>query len=472
MSTSIFDIIVIGAGPAGYCAAIRGAQLGLTVAIVEKRPHGGGTCLNIGCIPSKALLDSSHHYSFTQHDLKKHGISVGAIALDLPTVMLRKDQIVSRLTKGIDSLLVANRITHLCGTASSTDGASVVVTSEATSQTITATKALILATGSEPVSLPDLPFDGTFIVDSTGALSFDKVPNSLAIIGAGAIGLEMASIWSRLGSTVSVIELVDQILPGWDNQVAKTLQRLLTAQGIFISTKTKVIKHSQTNGTIALTLQSQDATSDIVVDKVLVAIGRKPVTPGFDCRALQIDIDPATKRIKVDKNFKTSHNGIYAIGDIVAGPMLAHKAFEEGVAVVESIAEHAGHVNYTTIPGIVYTHPEAARIGLTEESLKRDNVEYKTGTFSFKANGRALASGNEDGFVKLLSDATTDRLLGAHIVCSGASELIGEIVSVMEFGGSAEDIARMTHAHPTLSEALKEAALDIDKRAIHAPPKK
>jgi dihydrolipoamide dehydrogenase len=465
-----YDIVVIGGGPAGYTAAIRAAQLGLSVAIVEKNAAMGGVCLNVGCIPSKALLDSSERFAMARQGLAVHGISVENVTFDLGVMMRRKDGVVATLTNGLSELLRANRITCIRGTARFTGPREIEVNAGESRSVVRAERAVIIATGSVPVDLPSVPVDNEHIVDSTGALSFGSVPQRLSIIGGGAIGLELASVWSRLGSKVTVIERLPQLLPGWDGQIRRTLERIMTKQNITILTGASVEAAVKKDAAILLSIGTGEALSEITADRVLVAVGRKPFTDGLGIDELGIAVNPKSGRIPIDNKFMTKCVGVYAIGDCVEGPMLAHKGFEEGAAVAEILAGLPGLVNYKTIPAVVYTSPEAASVGATEENLKERGVAYTAGIFYFKANGRALAMDMPDGFVKVLADAATDAVLGVHSIGPLASELIAEAVSVMEFGGSAEDIARTIHAHPTLSEAVREAALDVDKRAIHVPP--
>ena len=462
-----YDIIVIGAGPAGYCCAIRAAQLGFSAVVVEKNATLGGTCLNVGCIPSKALLDSSERFAFAKNGLDRHGIGVGSITLDLGVMMERKARVVATLTGGIESLFSQNRIATRLGTARFIGAREIEVETAGSLSKITAGRAIIIATGSAPSILPSLPVDNTTVVDSTGALSFEKVPNRLVIIGGGAIGVELASIWARLGSRVTVIERMPQLLPGWDGQAARLLRRLLEKQGMSVITDATVENATLADETMHLSVRNGSTAIQAVADRVLVAVGRRSYTDGLGLDKIGIAIDQKTGRIPVDGKFMTRCDGVFAIGDCIPGPMLAHKAFDEGVAVAEIIAGKAGSVNYSTIPGVVYTSPEVAYVGLTEENLREQGTVFKAGSFPFKANGRALAMDMTDGFVKILSDAVTDVVLGIHIVGPNASELIAESVSVMAFGGSSEDIARTIHAHPTLSEVVKEAALDVEKRAIH-----
>lgn len=473
---SDFDCVVLGSGPAGYVAAIRAAQLGLKTAIVEKRATLGGTCLNIGCIPSKALLDSSEFYARAAHEAADHGIGVGDLSLDLAAMQARKEKIVGKQTGGLESLMQFNDITVHHGVGWIRDAHTVEVKPadtpddelvDAPAEAVLSTRNLVLATGSVPIELPSLPFDGKTVVDSTGALAFDAVPKRLAIVGGGVIGLELGSVWARLGAQVTVIELLPEIMSGWDAQVAKTMRRELGKQGIDFRLETKVESVAVKRTVATLSVRGADnATDEIKADRVLVAVGRRPMLEGFNLETLGLEMEH--RRIRVDDHFRTSVDGVWAVGDIVHGPMLAHKGEDEGMAAAERIAGVAGHVNYDAIPNVIYTWPEAASVGRTEEQLKEAGIEYTRGSFPFSPNGRALAMGATAGFVKILADARTDRVLGAHIVGPWASDLLAEIVSVIEFGGSAEDIARTSHSHPTLTEVVREAALGVGKRMIHA----
>ena len=474
MAAASFDVIVIGSGPGGYFAAIRAAQLGMKTAVVEKSSTFGGTCLNIGCIPSKALLDSSELYQKIGSEAAIHGIKTGEVTLDLSALMKGKDKGVSQLTGGVATLLKGNVITTYRGIGRLRGQGRVEVApsgGSGTTEELTA-EHIILASGSVSAELPNLPFDGKQIVSSTEALSLPKVPEKMVVVGGGAIGLELGSVWSRLGASVQVVELMPQILPGWDAGIARSLERSLTRQGIKIATETKITAVKQTKKGVALTaVDKSDKETSFEADVVLVAVGRRAYTDGLGLADAGVRTDDRG-RIEIDERYRTSLEGVYAIGDAVRGPMLAHKAEDEGMAVAELIAGKAGHVNHDAIPGVVYTWPEAASVGKTEEQLKSDGVAYRAGSFIFRANGRALAAESTEGFVKVLADERTDRVLGVHILGPWASDLIGEAVSVMEFSGSAEDIARTVHAHPTLTEVLREAALDVDRRAIHAPPAK
>ena len=463
---SEFDLIVIGAGPGGYVAAIRAAQLGLKTAIIEKEKALGGTCLRIGCIPSKALLNSSHHFHFAKKEAADHGVVLGEVRLDLPTMLKRKDKTVSTLTGGVAFLMKKNKITVYSGEGRITAPGKVSVTG-AKPEELTA-RHILLATGSVPIDLPSMPVDGKVSVTSTEALAFDAVPARMAVIGGGAIGLELGSVWARLGAQVTVIEFLPRIAPGFDLELAKELQKSLEKEGLkfYLETRVNGIDLGEGKATIRATAKDGKEFT-LEAEKVLVAVGRKAALGNAVAPELGLAQDER-QRVKVDKHFATNVPGVYAIGDVIAGPMLAHKAEEEGVAVAEFIAGKAGHVNYDVIPGVIYTHPEVASVGLGEDQAKEKGIAVKTGKFLFRANGRALASDSAEGFVKLVADAKTDRLLGAHIISPAASELIQEAVSVMEFGGSSEDLARTVHAHPTLSEAVKEAALAVESRTISA----
>ena len=458
-----FDVIVIGAGPGGYVCAIRAAQLGLKVACVEKRETLGGTCLNIGCIPSKALLQSSEEFEHTSHSLADHGVIVDGVRLDLDRMQARKQEVVAANTKGIEFLFRKHKITWLKGAGRIVAPGQVDVAG-----TVHTAKHIVIATGSESTPLPGVNVDEHRIVTSTGALELDRVPGHLVVIGAGVIGLELGSVWRRLGSKVTVVEFLDRIVPGMDTEVARNFQRVLTKQGLTFRLGAKVTGARTTDDGVSLTVEPVKGGSaeEIAADIVLLAIGRRPYLEGLGLDAVGVALD-GRGRISTDGHYATNVPGIYAIGDAIAGPMLAHKAEEEGVALAERLAGQAGHVNYGAIPGVVYTWPEVGTVGETEESLKQAGVAYTVGKFPFTANGRARAMGEMDGFVKLLADKTTDRLLGAHIIGPDAGTLIAELVTAIEFGASAEDVARTCHAHPTLAEAVKEAALAVEGRALH-----
>jgi dihydrolipoamide dehydrogenase len=456
-----FDVVVIGSGPGGYVAAIRAAQLGLKTAIVEKDKDLGGTCLNIGCIPSKALLTSSDHFVFAKKEAGKHGVKVGDVSLDLSTMLQRKDKVVKTLTGGVRGLMKLNKVTTFNGLGTISAPGKVRVGD----QEIGA-KNIIIATGSVPVELPFAKFNGDTIVSSTEALSFSEVPKTLLVIGAGAIGLELGSVWNRLGSEVTTVEFLPRIALGFDLELSGMLQKALTAQGMKFHLDTKVTAVEVKNGRVTAKATKGDEELTFEADKVLVSVGRRPFAEGVGADKIGVELDEK-KRIKVDKHFRTNIEGVYAIGDVIAGPMLAHKAEEEGIACVENIAGKSGHVNYDAIPGIIYTNPELAGVGLTEDQAKERGMNVRIGKFPFRANGRALANEDVEGVVKFVADAETDRVLGAHVLQHAASELIAEATSVIEFGGSSEDLGRTCHAHPTLSEAVKEAALAVEKRAIH-----
>ncbi len=468
MADTQFDLVVIGGGPGGYVCAIRAAQLGLKTACVEKRGALGGTCLNVGCIPSKALLQSSHKYEEAAHGLAAHGVKVSGAALDLPTMMGRKDKVVTDLTKGIEFLFQKNKVAYIKGAARLLGANKISVAANgAAGQTIEA-KNIVIASGSEVMPLPGVEIDEQQIVSSTGALMLAKAPDHLVVVGGGYIGLEMGSVWRRLGAKVTVVEFLDRIVPGMDGEIAKQFQRVLTKQGMTFRLGTKVTAAKKAKAGVTLTLEpaAGGKAETLDADVVLVAIGRRPHTNGLGLEAAGVAVDNKG-RIVTDGHFRTNVAGIYAIGDVISGPMLAHKAEEEGVAIAEILAGQAGHVNYDTVPGIVYTWPEVATVGKSEEELKSAGIAYKVGKFPFTANSRARCNADTDGFVKILADAKTDRVLGAHIIGPEAGTLIHECVMAMEFGASAEDIARAFHGHPTLNEAVKEAALGVAGRAIH-----
>ena len=464
-----YDLVVIGTGPGGYVCAIRAAQLGLKTAVVEKRATHGGTCLNIGCIPSKALLHASDLFDEAGHDFAAFGITIGKPKLDLPTMMKHKDDTVASNVTGVGFLLKKNKVDTFHGTGRIAGAGAVTVTAEdGTVQTLD-TKAIVIATGSDVATPPGVAvaFDETTIVSSTGALALAKVPASMVVIGAGVIGLELGSVWRRLGSKVTVVEYLDRILPGMDGEVAKQFQRMMEKQGVKFLLSSKVTKVEKAKSGASVTYEPVAGGDAVVLsgDVVLVATGRRPYTDGLGLEEAGVVLERG--RVVIDGHFQTTVPGIYALGDVVRGPMLAHKAEDEGVAVAEILAGKAGHVNYDVIPGVVYTMPEVASVGRTEEELKAAGVAYNVGKFPFTANGRARAMRHMDGFVKVLADATTDRVLGVHIIGAGAGDMIHEAAVLMEFGGSSEDLARTCHAHPTMSEAVKEAALAVEKRAIH-----
>jgi dihydrolipoamide dehydrogenase len=471
----LFDLIVIGAGPGGYVGAIRAAQLGMTVAIVDKSKSLGGTCLNIGCIPSKALLESSELYFQALHHLEQHGIQTGSVKFDLNRIMERKKQVVGQLTRGVQTLLEGNGVDVFTGSArilpaGENKSRVVEVSRRGAKKQHLRTRRVLIASGSIPVELPTLPFDFQDVLSSTEALSFERVPKRLVVIGAGAIGLEMGSVWSRLGSEVTVIELLPQIMPGWDLQLARRMNQVLKRQGMNLVVNTRVTGFEKKKGSLQVHAvgASDEKKSTYTADKILVSVGRKPFHEGVGLDENGITWDRDRGFIEIDENYRTSVEGVYAIGDVVGGPMLAHKAEEEAVVCAERMAGIPTELNYDAVPGIIYTAPEIASVGQSEEQLKEAGREYGRGIFHFKANGRALALGDTEGFVKVLADSRTDEVLGVHIIGPRASELISEAVTVMEFGGSAEDIARTVHAHPTLPEVMKEAALAVEQRAIHA----
>jgi dihydrolipoamide dehydrogenase len=465
-----YDVIVIGTGPGGYVCAIRAAQLGLKTAVVEKNATFGGTCLNIGCIPSKALLHASELYEEARHGFEAMGIKTKA-ELDLPAMMKFKDEGVDGNVKGVDFLLKKNKIDTYHGAGRIAGSGRVVVRpSNGGEENTLDTKAIVIATGSDVIRIPGIEIDEKRVVSSTGALELDRVPGHFVVVGGGVIGLELGSVWRRLGAKVTVVEFLDRIIPGMDGEVAKQFQRILQKQGMEFRLGHKVTA-VEANGAGPLKVHVQPSQGDgaeeiIDADAVLVAIGRTPYTEGLGLEDAGVQIDNK-RRIVIDEHFQTNVAGIYAIGDVVRGPMLAHKAEDEGVAVAELIAGKAGHVNYGVIPNVIYTYPEVASVGQTEEELKEAGIAYNTGKFPFTANGRAKVNRQTDGFVKVLADSITDRVLGVHIVGPDAGNMIGEAAVLMEFGGSAEDLARTCHAHPTLTEAIKEAALAAGKRAIH-----
>lgn len=465
MAESTFDVVVVGGGPGGYVCAIRAAQLGFKVACVEKRPALGGTCLNIGCIPSKALLAASEKYEEAKHGLAKFGIKVGGVELDLPGMLGHKDKVVKENTGGIEYLFKKNKIAWLKGAGTITSANTVEVEGVGA---ITASKAIVIATGSDVTPLPGITIDEKTIVSSTGALELPEVPKRLVVIGGGVIGLELGSVWGRLGAQVTVIEFLDRILPTMDGEISKQSQRIFAKQGMTFKLGAKVTAATVTGTGVSLSVEpaAGGAAETIEADVVLVAIGRRAFTQGLGLDAVGVELDNRG-RVKIGKHFETNVPGIYAIGDVVEGPMLAHKAEEEGVALAELLAGQKGHVNHDLVPGVVYTWPEVAAVGKTEEELKAAGIAYRTGKFPFTANGRARASGTTDGFVKILADATTDKVLGVHMIGPNVSEMVAELVLAMEFSASAEDIARTCHAHPTLSEATKEAALAVDGRPLH-----
>lgn len=456
-----YDLLVIGAGPGGYVAAIRAAQLGKKVACVEKDDTLGGTCLNVGCIPSKALLESSHKYRDCRTALAAHGIAVSDVTFDLRAMMARKDAVVKTLTGGVDFLFKKNKIDRFVGMARLAGPQTVEVTGRGTTRL--QARAILIATGSTAATIPGVMIDGDRIVSSTEALAFAEVPRSLVVAGAGAVGLELGSVWQRLGAAVTVVEYLDRILPTADREIARLAQRLLQRQGLqfLLGAKIESIVHADDGCRISVAGREM-----LTADKVLIATGRQPCTGNLGFTELGGTVDDRGF-IVVDSRWQTSIPGIYAIGDVIGGAMLAHKASEEGVACVEQLYTGYGHVNYLAVPSIVYTHPEVAWVGRTEEALRDDGVPVKTGTFYFKGNGRALALGDADGMVKVIAQSDTDRLLGVHVIGPAAGDLLAEAVAAMEFSASSEDLARTCHAHPTLSEAVREAALNVAGRAIH-----
>jgi dihydrolipoamide dehydrogenase len=463
-----FDVVIIGGGPGGYVCAIKAAQLGLKTACVENRGALGGTCLNVGCIPSKALLSSSEEFDKVSHHLAAHGITAEKVGLDLSKMLGRKDKVVTDLTKGVEFLFKKYKVTYLKGTGRLLGGGRVeVLAAPGQGETVSA-KHIVIATGSEPTPLPGIAIDEKKIVSSTGALALEKVPNHLVVIGGGVIGLELGSVWRRLGAKVTVVEFLDRIVPTMDLEIGQQFQKILTRQGLAFKLSTKVTGVEANGDALDVTIEPAKggAAETVQADVVLVSIGRRPYVSGVGLEMAGVERDEKG-RVKTDAHFRTNIPGIYAIGDVIAGPMLAHKAEEEGVALAEMLAGQHGHVNYETCPNIVYTAPELAAVGKTEEELKAAGIEYKIGKFPFIANGRAKAAGETDGLVKLLADARTDRLLGAHILGPNAGTMIHECVMAMEFQGSAEDVARAFHGHPTHSEAIKEAALAIASATIH-----
>ena len=462
-----FDVIVIGGGPGGYVCAIRAAQLGLKTACIESRGALGGTCLNVGCIPSKSLLNLSENYQHAKKDFNQQGIEISGIKLNIKKMMDAKNKSIQILTKGVEFLFKKNKVAYLKGKGvifSKND----VVVYEGDKKTSYKTKNIVIATGSAPAPLPGIQIDEKNVISSTAALSLNTVPKKLIVIGGGYIGLEMGSVWSRLGSEVTVIEYLDLITPGMDKEISKEFQKILTKQGIKFKLNSKVIsaKNNSNSVIVEFTNNKTSEKEKIEADKVLVSVGRKPYTEGLNLSKVGIKKDEKG-RIKVNNKLQTEIDNIYAIGDVIKGPMLAHKAEEEGIAVAEILAGQAGHVNYDVIPGVIYTSPEVASVGKTEEQIKESNINYKVGKFPFLANSRAKVNNKTDGFVKILADSKTDKVLGVHIIGPHCGDMIAEMALAMEFGASAEDIARTCHAHPTHTEAIKEAALAVDKRSIH-----
>ena len=462
-----YQAVVIGGGPAGYVCAIRLSQLGIKTACIESRGSLGGTCLNVGCIPSKNLLNLSENFYKTKN-FSNLGIEIGEVKLNLEKIMKSKDKAVTILTKGVEFLFKKNKVTYYKGIGSFKSSNTISIKDNQNKETIIKTEKAIISTGSIPVSLPGIEFDEKTIVSSTGALSLKSVPKKMIVVGGGYIGLEMGSVWSRLGTEVHVVEFLDHITPGMDKEVSREFMKILKKQGINFHMQTKVEEiKKKVKGATVLTSDKNGKKVNFDCDVVLISVGRKPNTSNLNLKSIGVELDDK-KRIKTNKIFQTNINNIYAIGDVIKGPMLAHKAEDEGIAVAENIAGQSGHVNYDTIPGVVYTKPEVASIGKTEEELKEKKIKYKIGKFSFMANSRAKAIDDAEGFVKILADEKTDKVLGAHLIGPHAGELIAEIGIAMEFGASSEDIARTCHAHPTFSEAVKEAALSVDKRTIHS----
>ena len=462
-----FQATIIGGGPGGYVCAIRLAQLGFKTACIESRGALGGTCLNVGCIPSKSLLNLSENYHKAK-SFDQLGIEVGQIKLNLEKMMKNKEKAVDVLTKGVEFLFKKNKVTYFKGTGSLNSNNQIKITDSNKKEILINSDKIIISTGSEAQELPGTKFDEKIILSSTGALSLNSVPKKMLIVGGGYIGLEMGSVWSRLGSEVHVVEFLDHITPGMDKEISKEFMKILKKQGIKFHMETKVENIKKNTNSATVTISNKDGKqSQIETDVVLISVGRKPNTKNLNLENIGVKLD-SKKRVKVNKNFETNIQNIYAIGDVIEGPMLAHKAEEEGIAVAELIAGQSGHVNYNVIPGVIYTTPEVATVGQTEEILKEKNVKYKVGKFSFMANSRAKAINEAEGFVKILADEMSDKVLGVHLIGPHAGELIAEMAVAMEFGASAEDIARTCHAHPTFSEAIKEAALSVDKRAIHS----
>jgi dihydrolipoamide dehydrogenase len=461
-----FDVVVIGSGPGGYVGAIRAAQLGLKTAVIEKDKTFGGTCLNVGCIPSKALLQSSEYFYEASHDFANHGIKLDGVSLDLPTMMARKDKIVKDLTGGVEFLFKKNKITSLKGYGKILSATTVEITAADGTKSVIESKNIVIATGSVPVELPFLKYDEKKILSSTGALALDYVPKEMIVVGGGVIGLEMGSVWARLGTKVTVIEFADKICSMIDQDCMNVLLRSMKKMGMAFLTSTKVTGSRSAGGRVELDFEAlaDGKKGSIQGDVVLVSTGRKPFTEGLGLENVGVQLDERG-RVKTNNHFQTNVPTIFAIGDVIIGPMLAHKAEDEGVAVAELIATGHGHVNYATVPSVVYTHPEIASVGLTEAQAKDQGIEVAVGKFQFAANGRAKARGATEGFVKIVADKRTDRIIGGHIVGAGASELLGEIIVAMEFGGSSEDLGRSFHSHPTMSEVIREAALNVDKRA-------
>ncbi len=463
-----YDLVIIGGGPGGYVAAVRAAQLDMKVACVERYPRLGGVCLNVGCIPSKALLDSSEYYHLAKESLADHGVITGEVTLDLPTLMKRKDKVVADLTENVRKLLEGNKVAIIHGTGRPAGKDRVTVTDgDGGTRTLQA-KNILLATGGKPVAPPGLSFDGERIISSTEALSLETVPEHLGVVGGGYIGLELGSVWRRLGSKVTVIEMLPIITPGLDGQVGRTLKRILGRQGLQFRMKTKVSEATVEDGQVAVILESKGKSDSLTCDRLLVAVGRRALTDGLGLDEVGVKTDEKTGFVKVDDSYRTAVDSIHAIGDLIPGPMLAHKASAEGIAAVERMAGLPGEVNYDAIPSVVYTWPEVASVGLTEEQVKEREIPYCVGTYPFSGAGRARCMGETEGFVKLLAHQKTDRVLGVHIIGPRAADMIAECVLAVEFGASSEDIARTVHGHPTFAEALQEAAMGVRKCSIYA----
>jgi dihydrolipoamide dehydrogenase len=461
-----YDVVVIGAGPGGYVCAFRAAQLGLRVALVDRRPTLGGTCLNVGCIPSKALLHSTEQLVFARDHAAEHGIRTGEVSADVAALLRRKDAVVSRLVGGVAALAKARKVAVLTGTASFTSPTALSVRGEAGTTPVTA-RNFVIATGSAPVELPFMKFDGETVVSSDEAIAFERPPKRLVVVGGGAIGLELGSVWARLGSEVTVVEFLPKIVAAFDDDIVRAFARLLQKQGLRIETGAGVTGLRTGAAGTVLTAERDGKAMEFPADKVLVAVGRRPYTEGLGLEKAGVALDERG-RVRVDGRLRTGVAGIWALGDVVAGPMLAHKAEEDGVAVAEWIAGKAGHVDWDLVPAVVYTDPELASVGIGEDAARAKGINVNVGKFSFAANGRAIANDSTDGFVKIVADSGTDRILGAQIIGRGAGELISEVVAHMEYGGSAEDLGRTIHAHPTMGEAVKEAALAVSKSALHA----
>lgn len=466
--THDYDLIIIGSGPGGYVAAVRAAQLGLKTACIEKEARLGGVCLNKGCIPSKALLDSSEYYHLVRHDMAAHGIKTGKVGLDLPTMMARKDQVVADLTANVRKLLEGHKVEIIHGRARMVAAGRVAVQGQDESERELTARNILLATGSAPIALPGLAFDGQRIVTSTEALAFDDVPKHLGIVGGGYIGLELGSVWLRLGAQVTVIEMLPKIGTGLDSQVARTLDRILRKQGLEMRLNTRVVEAKAGGRNVKVTVEKQEQRETLTFDRLLVSVGRKPLIADLGIEALGIQTDPKTGQILVDETYRTNVAGIFAIGDLIPGPMLAHKASAEGIAAVEIMAGRHGEVNYDAIPSVIYTWPEVASVGLTENQVRERDIPYCVGSYPFTGAGRARCMGETDGFVKLVAHGKTDRILGVHIIGPRAADMIAECVLALEFGASSEDIARTVHGHPTFAEALQEAAMAVRKCSIYA----